>query len=80
MSYPPPFREVMIVYLSVHLLGTIEPDSILKKKEKEPKFNLCSPIQMILLTQPNLNQRNLFQLESSKTLQRDRDRDRDRDR
>lgn len=54
MSYPPPFREVTIVYLSVHLLGRIEPDSVWKKKKKEPKLNLCSPIHMVLLTQPNL--------------------------
>jgi len=52
MSYLPPFREVTIVYLSVHLLGRIEPDSVWKKKE--PQINLCGPIHMALLTQPNL--------------------------
>ncbi len=63
MSYPPPFHEVTIVYLSLHLLGRIEPDSVWNK---EPKLNLCVPVHMVLLTQAKPNQSNLFQPESSK--------------
>lgn len=66
MSYPPPFSEVTIVYLSVHLLGRIEPDSVWGKKDL--KMNLCGPIHMALLTQPNLIKEMYSSLKVAKTL------------
>lgn len=63
MSYPPPFHEVTIVYLSLHLLGRIEPDSVWNK---EPKLNLRVPVHMVLLTQPNLIKAIYFSLKVAK--------------